>query len=147
MALRDIIRHLKAGRHPSTLESAREICEGCCKKVYVVDEYVVKTNTVPANSCADYNKLAGKTYTIPVRKFRQMGLCRPRQWYVGDWVIQPYYPELEDYTPFNQMYREKMGGFPLAWKTRKFLQSNFYLDLHSGNVRQNRYGQIVAIDW
>src|SRR3990167_5816264 len=129
--LREIIRMLRGGKQPYSIPTSEYYeYQGDQRETYFIGDYVVKTHCVPANIGLNLRTLATKPM-IPVRPLRKLGISRPRQWYVREWVIQPKYDCSKTYNVTGPVYWWTQSRDPWNIDEPK-------LDLHSGNIGFNR---------
>jgi hypothetical protein len=144
----DIKQCLSAGLHPRDF-GGEEIGDGAQRTAYLVGDYVIKQRAPAWQHDAESEDPTPcpprRAFDVPRASFVRVGLRPPRQWMVGEWVIQPYY---RPFTPNERIEWEYINELTVYWSPTRLKVHRVKLDVHCNNVGVDpRTGTVHCYDW
>jgi hypothetical protein len=148
--LRFIKRQLRLGKHPRDFD-ASECGDGGQRVAYLFGDYVIKAIVPGWYLDTENNEFAVPCrrvdmFAVPTRTFRRIGVQPPKQWYVGPWVIQPFYMPLTG--PLRQRWADEAERDHFYYIHFRQHRHRVKLDLHPQNLGVHpQTGVVHAFDW
>jgi hypothetical protein len=148
MDLQAIKRCLRVGLFPTEF-GAQFIGDGAQRSAYLCGDYVIKRRAPAWQHDAESESQTPCpkrcAYDVPTAPLKRVGVCPPQQWFIKDWVIQPFYRPLkrEEWQKLEWLLEVDVEWTPTRRKANRIR-----LDLACDNLGTHPVkGTIHCFDW